>query len=205
MHVGRPLRRQEKSGTSDNCGRHPQRDCQLTPFTPRHEPQQPDAGRHLGEEHEGPCGRVPEAEHDRDCQEDMYVAVGQIDGYCGKRQHSEEVSASKPRHGREQQRVPTASEYDPWQLREGVEQRCDRRRVVERPVNVGGRDVEPTEIHPPVGERINGEGSLSWSRDEDQIGAEDEPGEDSTVTQCSAARCPKLSDSASHASSLSTD
>ena len=74
----------------------PERNGEVAPLAPDGEPEQPDARRDLGQQHDRPRGRVAEAERDGDGQQQMDVAVVEVDRHGRECEHGEEAAPAEP-------------------------------------------------------------------------------------------------------------
>ena len=99
-------------GDGGDGGRCSDRDGERAPLPPDGEPEQPDPGRHLRQQHERPGGRAADAEHDRQGDEEVDVA---------------EVELGEGRREEQQQGGPAAGEYE----------EDDGFRPVQRPATIG--------------------------------------------------------------------
>ena len=106
------LRRDHQRYTDDGC-RRAQRDTQRPPLPPRREPQQAHAACRLGQEHERPRPGVSKPEHDGRGDEQVHVAVVQLDDHRRECQDQQRAPATQPDRGRQQHRHPQPQEHPP--------------------------------------------------------------------------------------------
>ena len=101
---------------------------ELAPLAANDEPQQADAGRHLGQDHERPCRRPAEADDHRAGQQQRDVAARQLHDR-EQDAEGEQARSGQEADGHQQDRRPDTHEHDPGQGGERCDELQERRRV----------------------------------------------------------------------------
>ena len=158
-------------------------DEQGAPFPAYREPQQPDAGRDLGQQHQCPGPREPEAEVDGGRVQQVDVAHDALEQDRRQWQHPPPGATGEPQHDTHLEHGPAEQERWPRQVPQQGKHLGHGRRVQERVAlpHVGG--VRIGDVHGPV--RVGVVDEAARPQDQvDQVDVDEHAHEDERVQQC---------------------